>query len=141
LAVIDAARAEELAAADRAAWDVARAGNAVSAYEDYLRQYPQGAFADQAKARIAALNGDIAPNGAGAEAAELALQLSPAARLLIEGRLTSLGLRPGPVDGRFDAEARAAIRAFQGERGFAVTGFLDEQTMVGLMAGGILELP
>jgi peptidoglycan hydrolase-like protein with peptidoglycan-binding domain len=141
LAVIDAARAEELAAADRAAWDVARGGNAIVGYEDYLRAYPNGEFADQARARIAALNGEVVPDATGAQGAELALQLSPAARLLIEGRLSSLGLRPGLVDGRFDAEARAAIRAFQGERGFAVTGFLDEQTMVGLMAGGILELP
>lgn len=142
LAVIDAARAAELAAADRAAWDVARAGNAVAAYDDYLRAYPAGAFADQARARIAALNGEVAPDAAAAaQGAELALQLSPAARVLIEGRLSSLGLRPGPVDGRFDAEARAAIRAFQGERGLGETGFLDEKTMLGLMAGGILELP
>lgn len=143
LAVMDAARAAALTAADRAAWDMARSGNAVAGYEDYLKQYPQGAFADQARARIAALNGDVPADDAlaRAQAAELALQLSPAARILIEGRLSSLGLQPGPVDGRFDAEARAAIRGFQGDRGLAVTGFLDEQTMVGLMAGGILELP
>ncbi len=143
LTVIDTARAADLAAADRAAWDTARGGNAVAGYEGYLQQYPQGAFADQARARIAALNGDVALDDALARAqgAELSLQLSPAARLLIEGRLSSLGLRPGPVDGRFDAEARAALRAFQGDRGLAVTGFLDEQTMVGLMAGGILDLP
>ncbi len=141
LSVMDAAKAAEVAAADRAAWDVARAGNAVATYEDYLRSHPQGNFADQARARIAALNGAVLPDVTTAQGAELALQLSPAARLLIEGRLSSLGLRPGPVDGRLDAEARAAIRAFQGDRGLAVTGFLDEQTMVGLMAGGILELP
>ena len=143
LTVIDAARAAEFATADRAAWDAARATNAVAAYEDYLQANPQGAFADQARARIAALRGEVPPDDAlaRAQASELGLQLSPAARTLIEGRLSSLGLSPGPVDGRLDAEARAAIRAFQGQRGLAASGFLDEQTMVGLMAGGILELP
>ncbi|MGL5012611.1 MAG: peptidoglycan-binding domain-containing protein, partial [Paracoccaceae bacterium] len=143
LAVFDAARAAELAAADRAAWDTARAGNAISAYEDYLRQYPEGEFANQARARIAALSGEptLDDPTARAQAAELALQLSPAARTLIEGRLTSLGLQPGAVDGRFDAETRAALRAFQAGRSLPATGFLDEQTMVGLMAGGILDLP
>ena len=143
LAVIDAARAAELAAADRAAWDAARADNAVAAYEDYVRAYPQGAFAAQATARIAALNGVVPADDAlaRAQASELALQLSPAARTLIEGRLSSLGLQSGPVDGRFDAEARAAIRVFQGQRQLGETGFLDEQTMLGLMAGGILDLP
>jgi peptidoglycan hydrolase-like protein with peptidoglycan-binding domain len=142
LAVIDAARAAEQAAADRAAWDAARAGNDVAAYEDYLAQFPQGAFATQAAARIAALNGTVPADDAGARAqsAELSLQLSPAARTLIEGRLNTLGLQTGPVDGQFDAETRAALRAFQAQRSLPVTGFLDEQTMVGLMAGGILDL-
>lgn len=143
LAVFDAARTTELAAADRAAWDVARAGNAVSAYEEYLRQHPQGEFANQARARIAALSGEAALDDptARAQAAEIALQLSPAARTLIEGRLTSLGLQPGPVDGQFDAETRAALRAFQAGRTLPGTGFLDERTMIGLLAGGILDLP
>ncbi|MFM2389639.1 MAG: hypothetical protein RLZZ437_1194 [Pseudomonadota bacterium] len=143
LSAIDAARAAEQAAADRAAWDTARASNTAAAYEDYLRLYPSGNFAEQAAARIAALNADVPQDDvlARAQASELALQLSPAARTLIEGRLASLGLAPGPLDGRFDAEARAAIRAFQDQRGMQATGFLDEQTMIGLMAGGILELP
>ena len=143
LAVIDAERAAELAAADRAAWDAARAANAVAGYEDYLQSHPEGAFAAQARARIAALNGEVPVDNAlaRAQASELALQLSPAARTLIEGRLSSLGLDTGAVDGRFDATARAAIRAFQGQRGLSATGFLDEQTMIGLLAGGILQLP
>jgi peptidoglycan hydrolase-like protein with peptidoglycan-binding domain len=143
LKAIEVARATAEAAADQAAWQIAREGNAVSAYEDYLRRFPRGAFADQARARIAVLTGDTPQDDATAraQAAEIALQLSPVARTLIEGRLSSLGLQTGVVDGRFDAETRAAIRRYQGSRGVAATGFLDEQTMVGLMAGGILDLP
>ncbi len=142
LAAIEDARATDAATADRVAWDAARAANTVSAYNDYLSANPRGAFAEQARARILALNGEgqPAPTADGA-AAEQALQLSPIARTLIEGRLASLGLRPGDVDGRFDADTRRAIRRFQGARGVPATGFLDERTMVGLMAGGILDLP
>jgi peptidoglycan hydrolase-like protein with peptidoglycan-binding domain len=143
LSVFEAEEAAEQAAADRAAWDAARAENAVRGYEGYLRRFPDGVFADQARARIAALIEEppVDDTRTRAQADEVALQLSPAARTLIEGRLSSLGLRPGPVDGRFDAEARAAIRAFQTSRGMTATGFLNEETMLGLMAGGIIQLP
>jgi peptidoglycan hydrolase-like protein with peptidoglycan-binding domain len=143
LAVFDAQKAAAEAAADRAAWETAREQNGLRGYESYLRRYPDGLFAEQARARIEALieqppADDVRTR---AQADEVALQLSPAARTLIEGRLSSLGLRPGPVDGRFDAEARAAIRAFQTSRRMQATGFLNEETMLGLMAGGVLQLP
>jgi peptidoglycan hydrolase-like protein with peptidoglycan-binding domain len=140
---IDDARAAEVAAADRAAWDEARAGNTVASYTQYVNDYPEGEFVSQARARIAALNGTPpAPEGTdAAQSAELALQLSPVARTLIEGRLSSLGLNPGPVDGTFDAAARRAIGVFQQSRDLPVTGFLDNKSMVALMAGGVLDLP
>jgi peptidoglycan hydrolase-like protein with peptidoglycan-binding domain len=141
--VIDDARAAEAAAADRAAWDTARAGNTVASYTQYLTDHPDGGFVDQARARIAALDGSVlpVPGTDAAQSAELALQLSPIARTLIEGRLSSLGLNPGPVDGRFDAASRRAIGAFQQSRDLPVTGFLDNKSMVALMAGGVLDLP
>ncbi len=141
--VIDDARAAETAATDRAAWDTARGGNTVASYNQYLTDFPDGSFADQARARIAALDGTVAPlpGSEAAQSAEIALQLSPIARTLIEGRLSSLGLNPGPVDGSFDAAARSAIGAFQQSRDLPVTGFLDNKSMVALMAGGVLDLP
>ncbi len=141
--VIDDARAAESAAIDRAAWDAARAENTVASYTQYVTDYPEGGFADQARARIAALNDtdQPLPGTEAAQSAELALQLSPIARTLIEGRLSTLGLNPGPVDGTFDAAARRAIGAFQQSRDLPVTGFLDNKSMVALMAGGVLDLP
>ncbi len=141
--VIDDARAAEAAAADRAAWDTARAGNTAASYTQYLTDHPTGGFADQARARIAALNGTEVPvpGAQAAQSAELALQLSPVARTLIEGRLASLGLNPGTVDGRFDAATRRAIGAFQDSRDLPATGFLDNPSMVALMSGGVLDLP
>jgi peptidoglycan hydrolase-like protein with peptidoglycan-binding domain len=143
LKVIDDARAAEAAAIDRAAWDTARAGNTVASYTQYITDRPEGAFVDQARARIAALDGSVppVPGTEAAQSAERALQLSPIARTLIEGRLSSLGLNPGPVDGTFDAASRRAIGAFQQSRDLPVTGFLDNKSMVALMAGGVLDLP
>ncbi|MGL4319900.1 MAG: peptidoglycan-binding protein [Paracoccaceae bacterium] len=143
VAIIEAQKAAELTAADRDAWESAREENTLQSYEAYLRKYPTGAFAELARGRIEAMI-DVPsedPARTRARAEEVALQLSPAARTLIEGRLSSLGLRPGRVDGRFDADARAAIRAFQTSRRMQATGFLNEQTMLALMAGGILQLP
>ncbi|MGL6210395.1 MAG: peptidoglycan-binding domain-containing protein, partial [Paracoccaceae bacterium] len=73
-------------------------------------------------------------------ATEDALGLSELARTLIEGRLEALELRPGPPDGVFDAETRRAIRRFQKLRNLDVTGYLDQTTMVSLLAGGVLKL-
>jgi peptidoglycan hydrolase-like protein with peptidoglycan-binding domain len=141
--VIDDARAAESATVDRAAWDTARAENTVASYTQYVTDFPEGGFADQARARIAALDGTVVPvpGSDAAQSAEIALQLSPIARTLIEGRLSSLGLNPGPVDGTFDAAARRAIAAFQQSRDLPPTGFLDNKSMVDLMAGGVLDLP
>jgi peptidoglycan hydrolase-like protein with peptidoglycan-binding domain len=56
---------------------------------------------------------------------------------VVESRLDALGLQPGQVDGRLDSDARDALRAFQGDRGLPVTGFLDEPTLVRLLADSL----
>jgi peptidoglycan hydrolase-like protein with peptidoglycan-binding domain len=142
LAVIEARRREEAAAADRLAWDRAVAANTVAAYRDYLAGRPQGAFAAEARARIETLTAAAAGEGdrARAEAAETALGLNDLARNLIEQRLAALAFDPGPADGVFDDDTRRAIRRFQASRGIAETGFLDEGAMVALLAGGVLRL-
>lgn len=142
LTAIEAARREQAAAADRAAWDRAVQAGTVAGYRDYLAAQPRGAFAAEAQARIEALAAEAA--GAGdrtrAEAQEAALGLSDLARSLIETRLADLGFAPGPADGIFDDETRRAIRRFQASRGIAETGYLDEGAMVALLAGGVLKL-
>jgi peptidoglycan hydrolase-like protein with peptidoglycan-binding domain len=38
------------------------------------------------------------------------------------------------VDGTFDGDTRRALRAYQRDRGLGATGFLDEGTLVRLLA-------
>lgn len=136
----------EAEARDRAAWDVARTTDTVPALRAYLNEYPNGAFRQQARARIDQLTG----NGSGFtpqqiaqfEAREAALNLPPVTRSLIEQRLAALGLEPGRVDGRFDNRTRRAIRRYQQARGLDVTGYLNQTVVVRLLAetvGGILQ--
>ncbi len=139
LAVIEEARREQAATRDRAAWDAARAGDTIASYRGYLADFPQGAFAGEAEARIASLQ-DVAaggPDRARAEAAEAALGMNALTRRLVEVRLQGLGYDPGQVDGTFDDRARRAIRRFQTARELSPTGYMDQPTLVALLAGGL----
>lgn len=134
-------------AEDRAAWDIARGNDTVPAYGAYLDDYPNGAFRDQAQGRINQLTGGgggfTGQQIAQFEAREAALNLPPVTRSLIEQRLDALGLEPGRVDGRFDDRSRRAIRRYQESRGLDVTGYLNQQSVVRLLAetvGGIIRL-
>ena len=142
LAAIEAARGAEAAAQDRAAWDRARATDTAKGFRAYLAAFPNGAFAARAQARIDALTQSAlgAEDRARAEAAEASLGLNDLARTLIEQRLDALDLRPGEVDGTFDERTRRAIRRFQTARGLPETGYLDQSSMVGLLAGGVLKM-
>ena len=142
----EAAARAEAEARDRAAWDVARGTDTVAAYQAYLSDNPEGAFRDQAQARINQLTGGgglTQAQIAEYEAREAALNLPPVTRSLIEQRLTALGLQPGRIDGRFDDQTRRAIRRYQQARGLDRTGYLDQPTVVRLLAetvGGILQI-
>lgn len=142
LAAIEERRRGEAAAQERMAWDLAVQADAIAAYQDYLRRHPEGAFAAEAQTRIEALQAEAAldEDRAGWEAAEAALGLSDTARALIEGRLEALDLRPGPADGIFDDQSRRAIRRFQAAQNLPATGYLDQATMVSLLADGLLKL-
>jgi peptidoglycan hydrolase-like protein with peptidoglycan-binding domain len=139
-AVEDANRARA-AAQDRASWDRAEASNTVVAYRLYLQEFPKGAFAEEAQSRIDDLTAEAEQSETIAEAAarEEALQLSRQTRELIERRLDALELRPGDVDGTFDNRTRRAIRRYQQARDIAPTGYLDEVTVVRIMADAILR--
>lgn len=138
LDAIEAARRAEAEAAERAAWDAVRQLDTVEAYQRYLRDYPQGLFVEMARARISALELGLNPQElAQAEAREAALNLAEPMRRLVEQRLAALGLDPGPLDGVFDTRTRRAIRGYQGARGLPATGYLDQLTMVRLLAEAI----
>lgn len=130
-------REGEAAAADRAAWDRARARDTIAAYRDYLAAQPRGAFRESAEDRIAELERET--ENAQAIRAEEALGLNAFTRNLIESRLDGLGLRPGRVDGVFDANTRRAIRRYQAARNLPATGYLTQDTVVRLLADSILR--
>lgn len=136
LALLAEGARQEAAARDRAAWDAARTADTGTAYRQYLRDFPEGAFVADAQARIEALDNPAGGDDAArARAAEQALNLNGLTRRLVEQRLDALGLRPGAVDGTFDDATRRAIRRYQEEGGVAPTGYLDERTVVLLLAG------
>ncbi|SFC63497.1 peptidoglycan-binding domain-containing protein [Tropicimonas isoalkanivorans] len=137
---------------ERRDWEQARKADTETAYRAYLSTHPNGANADAAKTRIAKLSepqqdkasdAPDAPDKATRKAArevEAELGLTDMSRTLVERRLQQLGYEPGPVDGTFDRETRAAIRKFQSDRGMEVTGFMDQQTAIGMVSaiGGVL---
>ncbi|MEY4696835.1 MAG: hypothetical protein RIT14_1263 [Pseudomonadota bacterium] len=142
LARFEAAARDQAETADSAAWDLARRDESLAGYQDYLDAFPDGAFADEAKARMAILRSAADQDASRAEwaATEAVLGLGPEARRVIETRLDALGLKPGPVDGQFDDRTRRAIRRFQESRQMETTGYLDQAATVALLAGAVLRL-
>ena len=139
LAAIEADKRALAQAEERAAWDTALATDTVAGYTSYLRTFPDAAFKAEAEARIAAIEQASGNNQAeqAAQAAEAALGLNPITARLVEAKLDQLGLNPGAVDGRFDDNTRRAIRRYQRDRDLVVTGYLDEGTVVRLLADTI----
>lgn len=136
---IDAQKQQSARHDEQAAWTQARQADTVQAYRRYLRLYPQGTFESYARARIDALNQQSAGAATQQQAAadERALNLTPFVTRLVEARLMQLGLNPGPVDGRFDTATRRAIRRYQRARDLPVTGYLNNTTMVRLLADSL----
>lgn len=150
LARLGAQQEQELAARDRAAWNAARSADTAEAYRRYLRDFPRGNFTAEAEARIASLEGapepmEPQPPGGGdgpsdeevsrAAQVEEALNLNALTARLVESRLAALDMNPGEVDGNFNRQTRRAILRFQEANGIAASGYLDEQTLVLLLAG------
>jgi peptidoglycan hydrolase-like protein with peptidoglycan-binding domain len=139
---IEAERRAQAQARDRAAWDAAVAQDSVQAYRQYLAEFPRGAFVQQATVRIEELSRPPRPDAdlEAARAQEAALQLPRITRVLIEQRLAFLGFDPGMIDGEFDRDARRAIRQYQRANGLPATGYLTQQAVARLLAGGLLRL-
>ncbi|MDF1855697.1 peptidoglycan-binding protein [Pseudooceanicola sp.] len=138
LQAIEDRRQEEAGREERRIWETARGQDSVAAYRDYLDRYPRGRFADEARSRIDALQGNTRDSRevAKAKREEAGLAGNPVTRLLIEQRLTGFGFNPGPVDGVFDARTRNAIRQFQTSNGLPTTGYVGNDTMALLIVGG-----
>ncbi len=134
LAKIEAAEKEQ---ADTAAWTEAVGKNTADSYRAYLADFPDGIYAEIAKDRVKALDPDslLPDEEQAAKDAEARLGLNPATRLLIESRLKGLGFNPGIVDGVFTATTRAAIKAYQKDRGIPASGYVDSATVRALLMG------
>lgn len=146
LAQIEAERLAAESARDRAAWDIARNTDTIAAYDTYLRDRPNGAFATAARDRIRALAApvvvepepepDPAPEIEAARAMEESMLLPGFLLQQVERRLARDGFDPGRVDGVLDRESRRAIRQFQRASGLTVTGYLTPETMARLLGVG-----
>ncbi len=135
LKVFDEKRQEQAAAADRAAWDRALRLNTPAGFRDYLAAYPDGAFAEDARQILSDRGASEADQKA--KQAEDALGLNDGMKRVIEQRLAALGLKPGVVDGRFDADTRRSIRRYQRARGLPVSGYLNQQTVARILVDSI----
>ncbi len=130
------AKRQNVSVEERASWDAARAINTIASYQNYLTLYPNGAFVTDAQAKIGELTrsqADASSIAAAAEA-EQRLKLNPITSRLIEARLSTLGFDPGVVDGRFDDNTRRALRRYQASRDLPVTGYLNEATLIRILA-------
>lgn len=110
---------------DRAAFAQAQAQGTRSAYQSYVRQFPNGAYATEARRQIELLGGGTTAepsnpyNNAGDSA-----NLDRQQRLTIQRRLNALGYSTNGVDGNFGAGTRRAIALWQRDRNYAQTGSL-----------------
>lgn len=141
-AAADAARAER-EAEERALWARVQRDGGASAYRAYLDTYPEGLFADEASARLA----ELGPVDRLSDAQRLELQrvedslgLPRFTLQLLERRLDAFGLNPGPVDGQLDAQSRQALAQYQQARSLNATGYLDQMTLIRLMADTVEDL-
>lgn len=125
------------------AWVLAAARHSAASYEEFLRAFPSGRYADVARMRLRQLGGTVPQPGAqpapqpakppqaarSAQLAEIALNLSRGERVEVQRQLTALGYETKGIDGIFGSATRAALTRWQRENGRAATGFLDAETV------------
>ncbi|WP_323784468.1 peptidoglycan-binding protein [Thalassovita sp.] len=119
---------------EEAAWNRAVQQNTIAGYRGFVQAFPNSRYVAESRDRIARLerrNADLAAIEK-AKTEERAIAGNPVSRLMVEQALSQTGFDPGPVDGIFDNRTRGALKSFQQSTGLAVTGYVSQQTMVGL---------
>lgn len=106
---------------EEAIWDRAEGEGTVAAYEDYLRRYPEGLYAQTARDRIQRLTESPVERAARLEAS---LELTRAQRNQIQRDLTTLGYYDRGIDGVFGQGTRSGIAEWQAVNGFDRTGYI-----------------
>jgi peptidoglycan hydrolase-like protein with peptidoglycan-binding domain len=129
---LDGGRPDPLPGPDAEAifWESTQTQGTQTAYEAYLKRYPQGRYAADAKAEVARIR---AEPGRQARAAEDALALSRDDRRAIQRALSLLGNDPRGIDGMFGNGSRTAIAAWQKKNGHAATSYLTREQVVQLL--------
>ena len=135
MAKIAEAKADAQARKDLRVFNRAKKRDDAEAYRDYLAQYPEGIYRDQALARLDEIEGAEQAKAelAALQKAETALKLSADDMLSVEQRLRFLGFAVGAEDGIFDDRTRGAIKGYQASRGLKDSGFLDRESVVTLV--------
>ncbi len=141
LRVLEEAAQAEAAERERIAWEQASDLDTVEGYEAFIRDFPNGALAEEARARIDVMTRSQEEIEAEERAKRIEdnLGLNRSTRRVVEDRLAKLGLKPGRIDGEFDDDTRRAIRRYQDARGLSVTGYLNQNTVVRLMADSLFR--
>lgn len=142
LRAIEDARRPEVSAVERLTWQQAEADGSADAYREYLRRYPDGAYAGIAREEIARLESDLRGGNDRriAERGEEQMNLSVGTRRTIEARLEALNYGPGRVDGIFDDRTRTALLRYQRDRGLPATGYMNDPTMVRILADTVISI-
>ena len=121
-------------------WRTIRSSPIAEDFAGYLRQYPDGAFADLAKARIVALSRaeEVAQlvDGQPSEALLRREAMRRVGRIptnMIQYGLAALGYGTPKITGILDSDTRSAIRAYQASVADPQTGELTGQQTVDLL--------
>ena len=117
--------------AEETLWALARNGDNRVAYQLYLQRYPEGKYAGQARAALGLPAPGSEPTP---REVEDALALNRTARRQVQSDLTVLGFDTRGIDGIFGGGTRTALRGWQAENDFEVSGFLDAEQLARLDA-------
>lgn len=122
---------------DRAAYAQAQNSNTLSAYQAYLRQFPSGMYAEQARAQVRRLGGTVPATGSqtGTGTATGTASLSADQRVAVQRRLNALGYNTNGLDGSFGPGTRRAISLWQRDRNYPQTGALTPAQATEILQG------
>jgi peptidoglycan hydrolase-like protein with peptidoglycan-binding domain len=126
---------------DKNAYIAAREANTIAAYRDYLAKFPKGIYRVNAQNAIARLGGSTDPAVIGAAEAEARLGITFNQRVTVQRVLTRLGYNTYGSDGVWGRNTRAAILAWQRDRGDTGTGYLTRVQLQALMGSGTVVVP
>ena len=137
-AVGDAVKAQHIAT-EREFWQSIKDGRNPASFRAYLTRYPQGQFAVLAQIRLDELEGAARGDAFASETTageDRAQGLTLEEGALVQDALASLGLDPGLVDGHVGPKTRKALKGWQREKGYPVTGRLSGEQLKVLLAVG-----